>query len=698
MATSIPGGRAFAAVLIAAFTATTGPAGPAIVGANTQALGPASRDFAFLNLVKQAPPFGDPFDPFDTAGAPPLDADGWPADDFGLVLFTGMQGVSGLGGSYRIEFDAGALPVVQAFESPGRVRSVIRDPISGRVTVAYDFPNGGDQLALGVFFTGGGARNISAIKVATNTDATFSDTYIDHVARFDTLRAGAWSAVNDHPVADWSQRAAPGEPRFTTARGAPWEAIIALANSAGSNLWVNVPHMADDTYVRELARLIRDQLDPALAVYVEYSSEVWNPAYAQRQWNLDRAADEVNAGAVPLDYDGSSDPEVWAARRLGAQAVRLGGIFEQEFGAGSLGTRVRPVIAARTDRAWQFVEAMRYIEAVHGEPSAFVFGVAAAPIMDMQGLDADPTLTPDEVLAALEFGLERWAGSQDLEIVASQAAYFGVEMLASSAGADTAGPNNIDAKREAALSPGMGSLAADSVRAWAADGGGVLVWSVAGAGSYATDAGTFPLTEDLNGPEIPKLQAIDVVQAEPMPPVSAGIEAPAVLDARRHTLRAPGWDTASDALDSIDAGDTFEYLVRADAPTRVRVLVRAGSVSGGERLGVSINDADDAVMTCATTGSPGAFDAASGGFLADLEPGLSTVRVRAIDGGPFAIESVSLACLADLDGDGWIDLDDLDRFVVAFLGATAAGDQDGDGDTDNDDLQSFVDAFLSGCG
>ncbi len=684
--------------LAAAVASAPTHAGPAVVGANTQAIGPASRDFAFLNLAKQAPPYGDPFDPFDLTMPPPLDADGWPADDFGIVLFTGTSGVGELGGTYRIEFNCGVLPVVQAFESPGRVRSVIRDPNTGRVTVTYDFPNGGDQLALGVFFTGGGAREISAVRVAVNTDPTFSDTYLGHVTAFDTLRVGAWSAVNDHPVADWSDRALPDDPRFTTARGAPWEAIIELANSAQANLWVNVPHMATDDYASELASLIRDLLDPALSVYVEYSSEVWNPAYAQRQWNIDRATDEVNAGTVPLDYDGATDPDVWAARRLGEQAVRLGGIFEDAFGPGSLNTRVLPVVAAQSDQAWQFVEAMRYIEAVHGAPAAFIHGVAAAPIAGMQGLDADPTLTPDEVIAALELGLDRWSGSQDLEIVASQAAYFGVEMLASGAGLDTAGPNNIDAKRDAARSPDMGSLAADAVRAWAADGGGMLAWTVAGAGSYATEAGTFPLSEDLSGPESPKTQAMGAVQSEPMPPISAGIGVPAVLDARRHTVRPPDWDSASDALGSINPGDTFEYLVRAEAPTRVRVLLRAGSTTGGERFGVSLNASVPQVMEVAATGSPGSFDVATGGFIADLNPGLSVVRLRAIDGGSHTVESVALACLADLDGDGRVNLDDLGRFVSAFLGGTAAGDQDNDGDTDDADIPLFVDAYLAGYG
>ena len=36
-----------------------------------------------------------------------------------------------------------------------------------------------------------------------------------------------------------------------------------------ADLWINIPHMADKDYIRSLAKLIKNQLNPELNVYVE---------------------------------------------------------------------------------------------------------------------------------------------------------------------------------------------------------------------------------------------------------------------------------------------------------------------------------------------------------------------------------------------------------------------------------------------
>lgn len=48
-----------------------------------------------------------------------------------------------------------------------------------------------------------------------------------------------------------------------------------ISKSNKKDIWINIPHAADDEYVTNLAKLIKDKLDPSLKVYVEYSNEVW---------------------------------------------------------------------------------------------------------------------------------------------------------------------------------------------------------------------------------------------------------------------------------------------------------------------------------------------------------------------------------------------------------------------------------------
>ncbi len=57
----------------------------------------------------------------------------------------------------------------------------------------------------------------------------------------------------------------------------------------------------------------------------------------------------------------------------------------------------------------------------------------------------------------------------------------------------------------------------------------------------------------------------------------------------------------------------------------------------------------------------------------------------------------SETCLADFNGDGFIDFTDFDDFVFAFEGGDPSGDFNGDGFLDFTDFDEFVGAFESGC-
>jgi len=61
----------------------------------------------------------------------------------------------------------------------------------------------------------------------------------------------------------------------------PFELIVDLHNRTGKHLWLNLPRSADESYIREIVGIVRDQLDPELLFYWTMSNEVWN--FAQRQ-------------------------------------------------------------------------------------------------------------------------------------------------------------------------------------------------------------------------------------------------------------------------------------------------------------------------------------------------------------------------------------------------------------------------------
>lgn len=66
-----------------------------------------------------------------------------------------------------------------------------------------------------------------------------------------------------------------------TERGIPVEILVDLCNRLKSNPWFCMPHRADDDFVRNFARVVRERLVPALKVYVEYSSDVWDYRFRQ---------------------------------------------------------------------------------------------------------------------------------------------------------------------------------------------------------------------------------------------------------------------------------------------------------------------------------------------------------------------------------------------------------------------------------
>jgi hypothetical protein len=82
--------------------------------------------------------------------------------------------------------------------------------------------------------------------------------------------------TNGQPSIDWSQRTTTTYMTQTKSTGVALEYLVALADTAGKDMWVNMPAQATDAYVQNFAQYVHDHLNPGLKVYVEYGNEVWN--------------------------------------------------------------------------------------------------------------------------------------------------------------------------------------------------------------------------------------------------------------------------------------------------------------------------------------------------------------------------------------------------------------------------------------
>ncbi len=159
-----------------------------------------------------------------------------------------------------------------------------------------------------------------------------------------------WNSTNASPQRDWEDRRLPGHvfqhgvlnrrsvgPNGPVNRptGMAFEHMVDLVNQTGNDMWICLPHLATDDFVRNLARLIRFGSDgrmpytgpvenPAFAplredlrVWVEHSNEIWSngPSFAQGDW----------AGARSREL-GISKPQFNARR-----AAEIWQIFQEVF-------------------------------------------------------------------------------------------------------------------------------------------------------------------------------------------------------------------------------------------------------------------------------------------------------------------------------------------------------------------------------
>lgn len=158
-------------------------------------------------------------------------------------------------------------------------------------------------------------------------DEPFMPHFLDLMQHYDVIRFMDWGVINNHPISEWENRTTPDfytwQGNGSEKDGVPYEVMIQLANTLQVDPWINIPHLADDNYITELANLIHDQLDPNLTLYIEYSNEVWNSLFDQAHYAREQGI------ALGL---GGGDDFVGQMRFHSQRSVEMFDIFENVFG------------------------------------------------------------------------------------------------------------------------------------------------------------------------------------------------------------------------------------------------------------------------------------------------------------------------------------------------------------------------------
>lgn len=305
--------------------------------------------FAFTDAMKQARPFvSQPIDsvqPFDDGQPMPTDAIGWPLPAPGQAAASLLW--SELGGNYPAgtydlywegtgEIVLGLDATLNEAVGPGHARYDVAPTYQG-ILIKILSSDGADPI-----------RNIRLMMPGFADEATaptFHPDFLDALEPFGVVRVMQWQNINFTTVEDWAERPTPGDATQATERGVSAEYLVELGNTTGKAIWLCIPRLATDDYVRQFARFVAENLDPSVPVYLEWSNEVWNGAFLAYWYALAQGQAEQLPGT---DFEVAM---TWYTNR----SLEVFDIWSEEFesfGGPTSSDRIVRVLASQHDNPY----------------------------------------------------------------------------------------------------------------------------------------------------------------------------------------------------------------------------------------------------------------------------------------------------------------------------------------------------------
>ena len=431
-----------------------------------------TTEIPFSNLFRRARPWISQRSGADWGGGPPLalDENGWITKlERGCWATTHLcQSMAGHypSGEYTVTYDGEG-----ELEFSSNVFVERSEP--GRMLLDVVAQRGDFTLSLVRTDADNPLRNIRVLLPGADPDSAdeqFAQAFLDRWHGMSCLRFMDWMQTNNSEIVSWSDRPKMSDASFSP-RGVPVEAMIELANRNDADPWFCMPHRADDDYVRNFARVVRDNLKPGLRAWVEYSNETWNSVFNQYDY----------AGERGQQLGFASKP--WEAAWLytAHRSRQVFGIWEEVFGGTDDFVRV---IASQAGVPWISEQILAHEDAYQ---SADV--LAVAPYITCMVSQSD-----EYGLQESEF--ENWSLSRVLNYMSKEALpeaiqlireqkdvadRFGVKLVAYEAGqhmTGTGGAENNDSVTQLFLDanndPRMHDIYARYYQAWTEAGGDLI--------------------------------------------------------------------------------------------------------------------------------------------------------------------------------------------------------------------------------
>lgn len=377
---------------------TSRPGSETAIGVNLNGVTDWSTEWPFVDVFKTSRPWLSQRQgaPFGQGGPLHLTPEGWvaslePGQFAETVMMTGSQFPAG---QYTLLYD-GEGKLGFGFDN---AKIVSQSP--GRMTVDVQPDQTGVFLRILETNPDNPIRNIRFIMPGfENTYQTqpFHPLFLDRLSKFDTLRFMDWEATNNSHLVNWADRTTINSATQASNQGVALEYMIQLANTLKINPWFNIPAEASDDYVRQFATMVRDQLDPSLRVYIEYSNEAWNNIFSQASY--------VSQQGLVLGLD--SNGFTAGLRYYAQRSVEVFKIWEDVFGQ-NCDQRLVRVLAGQGANPWtaeqilSWKDAYQYADAYAIAPYFDGFGDADqdgwSDLNDVDMVNATLKMTPDQII------------------------------------------------------------------------------------------------------------------------------------------------------------------------------------------------------------------------------------------------------------------------------------------------------------
>ena len=249
----------------------------------------------------------------DSSAWAPTDAHGWPIVSIGTVFGTIFEAAP-WPGIYKLSFknrQGTTGDTVSSYSGDITVTNRQHDYTTNITTYDINVQSYSSSQYLWLRWAGstGGVTNVRLMRPLKDRSGwhaigtPLSDHIVDRLAHFTTIRTmqtgGGASGKTTGLDTVWSGRTKPWSSQQASSEvgrvgGVAIENLIAMANQVNKDLWIHIPFLVDDDYIRKMAQVLRygsdgvnpyiseqtspvfAPLKPNLNLYVEFGNEIWN--------------------------------------------------------------------------------------------------------------------------------------------------------------------------------------------------------------------------------------------------------------------------------------------------------------------------------------------------------------------------------------------------------------------------------------